>query len=111
MLNVFQLIVLLCSVFSALLSLTAIWMVIRSPDLKLKPLWILGSLIGFVGLGINWTVPDDIVLQFGFSIPPVRIFKILANDHVVVQALFPIVALLAILKVTSPKQLETEIFD
>jgi hypothetical protein len=111
MLNAFQLIVLVFALLSVGTCLAAIWMVIKCPNLRLKWLWIVGSLIGFVGFGINWTVPDDIILKFGFSILPIGVFRVPANGYIVVDALFPIVALLAILKVTAFEQSDAETFD
>jgi hypothetical protein len=55
-----------------------------------------GSLFGFVGVGLNWTQPDDLILLFGVQIPPVVVFKVLATQFVIVKAQFPIVALVAL---------------
>ncbi|WP_374652202.1 hypothetical protein [Rhizorhabdus sp.] len=76
-------------------SLTAIVAVLRS-DLRHKWLWVIGSLVGFIGPGINWTVPDDIALLFGVSIPPVMVFKLLAAGQWYVKTGFPIVAIVAL---------------
>ena len=53
----------------------------------------MGSLFGFVGVGLNWTQPDDLILLFGVQIPPVVVFKVLATQFVIVKAQFSVAAL------------------
>jgi hypothetical protein len=82
---------------SVALSIFAIWMVVKSPAMRHKPLWIIGSLIGVVGFSINWSAPGDLFMLFGFQIPPVMVMA-LGSDHVIVKTAFPIVAIVAIAK-------------
>lgn len=98
-----QLSVLLFSIVSAAISIGAVIAVIRSSRFGLKPPWIISSLVGFVGLGVNWSAPDDLMFTFGFSVLVVRIVKLFGTGHLIVNASFPFVALLALLKAWPPR--------
>jgi hypothetical protein len=91
----YQLLVTLFGLISLAVSGCAIWCVVKS-RIRYKAAWIIGSLLGFVGLGLNWTKPDDLILLFGVQIPPVMVFKVFATQFVIVKVQFPIVALLAL---------------
>lgn len=104
--NTDQLIVLAFASAVILTILWTIWAIVRSSDLRLKPLWIAGSLFGFVGLGINWTKPDDLALLFGVMVPAVTGFTVLATGQTIIKAGFPIVAVAALIKIYSAKKLE-----
>jgi hypothetical protein len=79
--NGYQIIVGLFAAIAIVISAGAIFVVIRSPAFTLKPLWVIGCLFGFIGLAINWTTPNDVVMQFGVSIPVLMIFQVLATDR------------------------------
>jgi len=81
-------------------SVWAIWGVAHS-RLRYKAAWIVGSLLGFVGFGLNWTSPNDLIFLVGVQIPPVLVFKVLATQVVIVKVQFPIVALVAVAKSSS----------
>jgi hypothetical protein len=93
-----QLFVMLFAVMVSSISLWSVIVVIQSPILKLKPLWIIGCLFGIIGFGIDWTTPDDIILLFGITIPVVMVFKVVATGHVIVKTGFPIVSIVALFK-------------
>jgi hypothetical protein len=90
-----QLFVSFFGLISLVASIWAIWCVARS-KIHYKAVWIVGSLFGFVGVGLNWTQPGDLIFLFGVQIPPVMVFKVLATQFVIVKAQFPIVALVAL---------------
>ncbi len=94
--NVSQILVVLFAVMAASFSIWSVIVVVRSPIFKLKPLWIIGCLFGFIGLGINWTTPDDLVLLVGITIPVVFVFKVVATGQVIVKTGFPIVSAVAL---------------
>ena len=91
----YQLFVVIFGFVSLAVSGCAIWSVAKS-GIRYKTAWVIGSLLGFVGLGLNWTKPDDLFLLFGVQIPPVMVFKVLATQFVIVKVQFPIVALMAL---------------
>lgn len=87
--------------FAALVAVISLWsmiVVVRSPAFKLKPLWVIGCLIGFVGLGIDWTTPGDVIILFGITVPVVWVFKIMATGQVIVKTGFPIVSVVVLVK-------------
>ncbi|MDZ7282094.1 hypothetical protein N4G62_08655 [Sphingomonas sanguinis] len=81
------------------LSIWAIYAIVKDDGFQRKALWIFGSLLGLVGLGINWSKPDDVILLIGFTIPPVMVFKLLPAGPVLVKTGFPVVAVRALYKV------------
>ena len=91
----YQLLIILFGSAALATSLWAVYRVARS-QMRFKALWIAGSLFGFVGLGVNWTSPEDLFLLFGLQIPPVFVFKLHVTGIVIVKVQFPIVALLAL---------------
>jgi hypothetical protein len=92
----YQLTVLLFSIIVGLVSLWSIVVIMRLALFNLKPLWIIGCLFGFVGVGIDWTTPDDIALLFGITIPVVMVFKVMTTGHVIVKTGFPFVSVVAL---------------
>jgi membrane-bound ClpP family serine protease len=92
-----QIFVLVFAILVAALSIWAVVAVIRSPKMRHKPAYIIGSLIGFIGIGINWTAPDGLVFIFGISIPPISIRGSVATGQLLVRASFPLVALMALM--------------
>jgi hypothetical protein len=96
--NVYQIIVVAFGFFVLAISISAVVVIARSPHFRLKPFWIIGSLFGFLGLGINWTNPDDLTLLFGVSIPVINLFKVLPSGPVVLKTFFPFVAMVALIR-------------
>ncbi|RYG98663.1 MAG: hypothetical protein EON58_06455 [Alphaproteobacteria bacterium] len=93
--------------FAALVIVTvgwSIWAIIGSTDLRLKPLWIVGSLFGFIGLGINWTTPDDLAFLFGVMVPAVTGFTVLATGQTIIKVGLPIVAVAALIRIHSARK-------
>ena len=58
----------------------------------------IGCLFGFVGFGIDWTTPDDVIILFGITIPVVMVFKVVAKGQMIVKTGFPIVSVVALIK-------------
>jgi hypothetical protein len=96
--NGYQTFVVLFAALVVVISLWSIIVVVRSPVLKLKPLWVIGCLFGFIGIGIDWTKPNDVVMLFGITIPMVMVFKVIATGQVIVKTGFPIVSVVALVK-------------
>lgn len=96
--NVYQIIVVICGLIVSAISIFAVIVIARSPYFTRKPLWIIGSLVGFLGLGISWTSPDDLVLLFGISIPVISVFKVLPSGPVIVKIFFPFIAIVALIR-------------
>jgi hypothetical protein len=96
--NVYQVIVAIFGLIVLAISIFAVIVIARSPCFMRKPLWIIGSLFGFLGLGISWTSPDDLILLFGISIPVINVFKVLPAGPVIVKAFVPFVAIVALIK-------------
>lgn len=94
--NGLQIIMLLFSLIAVGVDVYAIVAIVRSPALKYKPLWIIGSLFGFLGLGINWTNPNDIVFEFGIQIPVFQVMFFMQTRELAVKTMFPIIALVAL---------------
>lgn len=91
----YQFVVAVLGLISLAVSVWAIWCVAKS-GIRYKPAWIIASLVGVVGLGVNWSSPDDLLLRFGLQVPPVMIVQMLATKFVFVKVMFPIGAVLAI---------------
>lgn len=100
--NVYQLVVAVFGLACIGVSGWAVVAVAKSPTLRWKPAWIVGSLIGTGGLGINWTQPDDIIVLMGLMVPPVMVFKVLPFGPVLVKTGLPVIAMIALGKVHSP---------
>jgi hypothetical protein len=86
---------------SAVVSVAAIWRVAKTSGVSYKPLWMVGSLFGFLGFATNLSFPGDLHLQFGLQIPVVMIFMPPAGGAML-QAMFPFVAVAALVKCHSP---------
>jgi hypothetical protein len=77
---------------------TSIWALVtiwRSEKLRWKPLWTIGSLFGFLGLGINWHAADDLVIHIGVQVPVLYLAQ-LPSGFLIAKSSFPMVALVAI---------------
>ena len=88
--------VLIFGVFVALVSVAAVIVVVRSPIFRRKPLWIIGSLIGFIGLGATSDPSSHIYLLFGVTLPVVLISKVTFGGAWIVKTGFPFVAMVAL---------------
>lgn len=88
----------------------AIRVIIRSKVLTFKPLWIIGSMVGLVGLGIDWTRPADLFLQFGIQIPFIRYSELPNSGSILLKTLFPVIALVAIYRDRAGRSDEVEVF-
>jgi hypothetical protein len=77
-------------------SILAVRRILKSPHMRYKPLWIVGCLFGFVGFGLNWSAPGDLFFVFGAQIPFVRVLWTAGNGAVVIKAMFPVVAIVAL---------------
>jgi len=96
--NAYQVVELSLALIVSAISIYAVVSVIRSPDFRRKPVWIVGCLFGFMGLGISWNAPDDLTLLFGLQIPVVTVFYILPAGPLIVKAMFPFIAAAALIK-------------
>jgi len=90
-----QVFVVIFAVASAAVSVLAVWRVANASGVRYKPLWIAGSLFGFVGFATSFKPPGDLYLQFGIQIPVLMIWRI-GGGTVVLKALFPVVAAVAL---------------
>ena len=81
----------------------AVWRVARS-SIRYKAAWIIGSLFGFVGIGLNWNQSDHLIFLFGVGIPPVQIFKVMPFGPIIVKTMFPIVAPIALARCASAQE-------
>lgn len=97
-----QIAVILFGLLSSAVCLWAIVAILRSPRLRFKPLWLIGSVFGFAGLGLDWTTPDDLWFLIGVNIPVVTWFKAAAGGPVFVKAFFPVVAAVALAEARPP---------
>jgi len=75
------------AIVSVALSVLAIWRIAKS-SLSYKPLWIIGSAFGFVGVAADFGHSSDLYLQFGIQIPVIRIFWLLPGGGPIVKAMF-----------------------
>ncbi|WP_189677919.1 hypothetical protein [Sphingomonas glacialis] len=91
-----QIFVAIIGFIAASISTWSVIVVVRVPIFRHKPLWVIGCLFGFIGFGINWTTPDDLILLFGITIPVVTIYKVVATGQVIVKTGFPIVSVIAL---------------
>ena len=94
--SVFQLLVGLFGLACVIVSLLAVWRVAKTPDMRLKPLWIVGCLFGFVGFAVDGSAPNELILQFGVQIPVVMVSRVGLEGPWAVKALFPLIALAAL---------------
>lgn len=76
----------------------AIWCVWKSPLAHYKVLWTICCLLGFIGFKANWTTPDDLFLSIGIKIPPISAAAYPGTGQIIVEAMFPIIAVVALIK-------------
>jgi hypothetical protein len=95
-----QIFVIAFALASAVVSLLAVWRVAKAEGLTYKWLWIAGSLFGFTGFATTFDPPGDLYLQFGIQIPVLMIWRV-GGGTVVLKALFPFVALIALVRAKS----------
>lgn len=79
-------------------SLWAVWRTVKSPQMRYKPLWIVGSLFGFAGFSMNWSSPGHLFMLVGIQIPVVIAFKVVGTGYVFVKTMFPLIAVVALVK-------------
>jgi hypothetical protein len=96
--NALQIVIVLFALLVSAIDVLAVIVIARSKVLKYKPVWIIFSLCGFVGLGINWSRPDDIFLQFGIQIPVIQVLYFIQARELAVKVMFPIVAIVALIR-------------
>ena len=99
-LSITQIFVVLFATLCALVSAAAIYRVWRSPRFKNKVLWTVGCLFGFVGFALEPRAQGDLLLQFGVQIPVV-ILKWGSVKGLTLETLFPIVAVVALVRRSS----------
>ena len=92
-----QLFVGIFAIVSVAVSALAIWRVATASGVRYKPLWIVGSLFGFVGFATNLSSPGDLYLQFGIQIPVLLIWGT-GNGDILLKTLFPVVASVALVR-------------
>ena len=108
-----QVFVAVFAVVSVALSALAIWRVARS-TVSYKPLWIVGSVFGFVGVATDFGHSGDLYLQLGLQIPVVmaleysffdelfpcwkRMISVQAGQRPILKAMFPFIAIAALVK-------------
>jgi hypothetical protein len=85
------------AIVSVAFSAAAIWRVAMG-RIGHKPLWIIGSAFGFVGVATDFGHSGDLYLQFGLQIPVVRMFWVLPAGGPVLKAMFPFIAVAALVK-------------
>ena len=95
--NLIQGVILLFALLAITIDIWAIVHIVRTPDVHHRPLWIIGSLIGFIGFSIDWTQADDIYLTMGVTIPVVWLSVV--GGHFIVKTGFPIVGAVALVEV------------
>ena len=106
-----QIFVVVFAMVSLAVSILAIWRVARASGVRYKPLWIVGSLFGFVGVATRFDTTDDLYLQFGIQIPVLMWMTF--SDGSILKALFPLVAAIALVKFRPSRMREAEaaVFD
>lgn len=82
---------------SMLVSALGAWRAGSAPDVKYRLLWVAGSLFGFFGFATSFGIPSDLYLHFGIQIPVISVLWT-SPDVGIVKVLFPIVALVALLR-------------
>ena len=107
---IYKAIFLLFSLAAITTMLVAIFVILQSQRLRYKPVWLIGSVFGFLGLGINWTIANDLYIQIGIQIPIIHFAYFPAENGIALKTLFPLVALVAILKGRATRQDDLEPF-
>jgi len=77
----------------------AIWAIFESPDFQKKPLWMAGCIPSFVGLSINFTLPNDLYFWFGIQIPFFSITSFVGSGQWLVKLGFPIIPIIALAEI------------
>lgn len=95
--SVVQIFVGIFAIVSVTLSALAIWRVATS-SFNYKLLWIIGSAFGFAGFAADFGHSGDLYLQFGIQVPVIMIFWVLPGGGPIVKAMFPIIAVAALVK-------------
>ena len=95
-----QIFVLIFAILSVAVSAVAVWLAVKAPDLRFKPLWIIGSLFGFVGFATNFGSAGDLYLQVGVQIPVISV-RWSGRGDTSVFALFPALAAATLAKLHS----------
>lgn len=90
------------AIVSTALSVLAIWRVATS-SLSYKLLWIIGSAFGFIGVATDFGQSGDLYLQFGIQIPVIMIFWLFPGGGPIMKAMFPIIAVAALVKCHSSR--------
>ena len=94
-----QIFIILFGCAALVVTVWAIWSIVKTPDLQKKPLWIVGSLFGFVGFSINWTSPENLFFWFGFRIPFFSVFTFVGSGQWLVEIGVPIIAVVALMMI------------
>ncbi len=102
MINSLQFAILAFGLVCISVSLTGVWAVRHAQHLRFKPLWYLASLFGFIGIGLNWTQPEDLVLLFGINGPVVNVYSPNGSGVWLVKVLFPVGAAFALWRARQP---------
>ena len=95
-----QVFVVIFATASAAVSIVAIWRVASASASRYKLLWIAGSLFGFAGFATTFNPPGDLYLHFGIQVPVLMIWRF-SGGTVVLKALFPVVAVVALVRLHS----------
>ena len=103
-----QIFMLLCGCAALVVTVWAIWSIVKTPDLQKKPLWIIGSLFAFVGFSINWTSPENLYFWIGVRIPFFSIFTFVGSGQWLVQIGCPIIAVVALMKTYQIRRAENQ---
>lgn len=75
----------------------AILRIIRAEHLTRKPLWLIASLVGFVGFGVDPGTPGDLLFHIGVQVPPIQ-GRWSSVEGLWLKAMFPIGALIVLMK-------------
>jgi len=82
------------AIASVVICLLAVWRVATTSKISYKPLWIIGSLFGFVGFATTLNTPGDLHMDVGIQVPVLLIWT--ANGGLSLKAMFPLVAAVAL---------------
>ncbi|WP_120716389.1 hypothetical protein [Tsuneonella amylolytica] len=91
-----QVVVVVTALLSAFLSGYGVWASARAKGVRSKPLWIAGSLFGFVGVGRVFGPEGELVFNVGIQIPVVVAYW--GSGVFAMKAMVPIIAIVAIVK-------------
>lgn len=96
-----QIFVVIFAIVSAAVTVLAIWRITKACEVRYKSLWVIGSLFEFVGFATSLGVPGDLYMQFGIQIP-VLMMRTTDTGALVLKALFPVMAAVALVKFCPP---------